>query len=68
MTVFHVPEMSCNHCSKTIENSVKSIDPTARLSFNMQTRNVDVETILTDRAILKAINEAGYDARTNQDL
>lgn len=62
MISLHVPKMSCSHCSKAIEHSVKSIDPTAELHFDMSAHSVEIVGILTEEAALKAIAEAGYDA------
>lgn len=65
MTNFNVPSMNCGHCSATIEEAIKSIDPTATVSCELPTRTVSVKSFLTDRAISVAIRDAGYEVVTS---
>ena len=58
---FNVPDMSCGHCTSTIEKAIKAIDPTATVSCDLGTRTVAVESFLSDRAVSEAIRNAGYD-------
>ncbi|QIE47737.1 heavy-metal-associated domain-containing protein (plasmid) [Pseudohalocynthiibacter aestuariivivens] len=63
MTRFDVPDMSCGHCTATIEKAIKAIDPAAKVVCNTGTRKVDVESILSEYALSEAIRNAGYDVK-----
>jgi copper chaperone len=64
MTILNVPSMSCGHCTATIEKAIKAIDPTASISCDIGTHNVDVDSFLTQRALSEAISGAGYEVNT----
>jgi len=68
MTRFDVPEMSCGHCTTAIEKAIKAIDPTSRVICDTGTRKVDVESILSERALTEAIRNAGYDVKTAETI
>lgn len=59
---FHVPDMSCGHCTATISKSIKTADPTAQVETDLETRIVSVKTSSQPDAILQSIKSAGYDA------
>lgn len=61
MGQFKVPDMSCGHCTATIEKAVKAIDPGATVTCSLDTRTVAVQSVLSDRAVSDAIRGAGYD-------
>ena len=60
MRSFKVLDMSCGHCTATIEKAIKAIDPTATVSCDTGRREVDVESVLNERALAEAIRNAGY--------
>jgi copper chaperone len=62
MTKFNVPEMSCGHCTSTIEKSIKGADQKAQVSCDVGERTVAVESSLGTDALLAVIKEAGYEA------
>lgn len=59
---FHVPDMSCGHCTAAISKSIKTTDPTAQVDTDLETRIVSVKTSSQPDAILQSIKSAGYDA------
>ncbi|MBS8226040.1 heavy-metal-associated domain-containing protein [Vannielia litorea] len=59
---FHVPNMSCGHCTAAISKSIKTTDPTAQVDTDLETRTVSVETTAQPHAILQSIKSAGYEA------
>lgn len=59
---FHVPDMSCGHCTATISKSIKTADPTAQVETDLETRIVSVKTSSQPDAIQQSIKSAGYDA------
>lgn len=59
---FHVPSMSCGHCTAAITKEIEVLDPAAEVSTDLDARMVEVTTSQTDRAVIEAIKFAGYEA------
>lgn len=62
MTTLSIPDMSCGHCKATVEKTIKAIDPTATLDFDMAARTVVVQSAAGTDAMRAALKTAGYDA------
>lgn len=60
---FYVPDMSCGHCTAAITKEIAALDPAARVTPDLTSRTVDVETAQTDDAVAQAIKTAGYGAK-----
>ncbi len=60
---FSVPEMSCGHCTASIEKSIKAKDPAVAVSTDLETRSVSVDSVLPFVDVLQAITDAGYYAK-----
>lgn len=65
MLKLKVQDMSCGHCASTIEKAVKTVDPVARVTVDLGSSTVTVETRADETAIRDVIRSAGYD---NQKL
>jgi copper chaperone len=63
MMRFSVPEMSCGHCKSAIESAVKTVDPIAKIEFDMENRVVDIDSGLDDASLQSAISTAGYESK-----
>ena len=59
---FHVPDMSCGHCSAAIDKAVKAIDPTAQIDADIKAKTVSVVSTQAAPALQAALSEAGYPA------
>jgi copper chaperone len=59
---FYVPDMSCGHCTAAITKEIAALDPAAKVTPDLTSRTVDVETAQTDDAVVQAIKTAGYDS------
>ena len=59
---FHVPDMSCGHCTAAITKEITALDPQASVTADLETRTVEVVSTQTDGAVVQAIKAAGYDA------
>ncbi|MDA7429147.1 heavy-metal-associated domain-containing protein [Primorskyibacter aestuariivivens] len=59
---FHVPDMSCGHCTAAITKEIAGLDPAAQVSTDLDARTVEVTTSQTDGAVIQAIKSAGYEA------
>lgn len=62
MSKFSVPEMSCGHCKATIENALHEADAGAELTFDMDARQVEVDSVLDTPAVISTMKAAGYEA------
>ncbi|MER9586896.1 heavy-metal-associated domain-containing protein [Mesorhizobium sp. M0276] len=61
MLKLKVQDMSCGHCASTIEKAVKTVDPIARVTVDLGSSTVTVETKADETAIRDVIRSAGYD-------
>ena len=59
---FHVPEMSCSHCTAAITKEISSLDPGAEVSADPETHIVELTTSQSEAAVIGAIKSAGYEA------
>lgn len=62
MTKFSVPKMSCGHCKASIEKSVTEADDFAELTFDMEAREVEIDSELDTDALIAAIKDGGFEA------
>jgi copper chaperone len=61
MTIkLNVPDLACSACAETITKAVQSIDPTAKVQADPQTKQVMVESTVSESSVRKAIAAAGY--------
>ena len=59
---FHVPKMSCGHCTAAITKEIETLDPVANVTADLEAKAVTVETAQTAAAVVAAIKAAGYEA------
>lgn len=62
MITLSVPDMSCGHCVKTIESTVKALDATAKVNADLAAKTVTIEGKAASAAVTKALDDAGYPA------
>ncbi|MDO8986392.1 heavy-metal-associated domain-containing protein [Cypionkella sp.] len=62
MTRLSIPSMSCGHCKATVEKTVASLDPAAKVAVDLATRHVDVTSTSTTAALIAALKGAGFAA------
>lgn len=62
MLTLSIPRMSCGGCSNTVEETVRALDPQAKVGFNMRGRTASVVTSVEPGPILAALARAGYPA------
>lgn len=60
MLTFHLPDMTCGHCVRTVTQAVQAADATARVQADVPNHQVHVETTLPRAAVVAALAEAGY--------
>lgn len=59
---FHVPEMSCGHCTAAITKEISALDPEANVTADLDARTVEVATERPSAAVIDAIKAAGYES------
>lgn len=62
MASFDVKGMTCGHCVKAVTGAVHEIDATARVEVDLAQGLVRVESTEPDSSIVRAIEQAGYEA------
>lgn len=60
MMNFIVKDMTCGHCASTITKAVQAIDPQARVTIDLASHRVQVESRLDAEAVASAMRQAGY--------
>lgn len=63
MQTFILEGMTCNHCVGAITKAVQDVDPKARVSAEISTGKVDIESQASRASLIKAMKEAGYSLR-----
>jgi len=59
---YNVTGMSCAACSARVEKAVKNVDGVISCSVSLLTNSMGVEGTADESAIIKAVQDAGYDA------
>ena len=62
---FHLDNMTCGGCPRSVTKAIHSVDPAAKVESNPAARSVKVETTATQAAILQVLEKAGYSAVAN---
>ena len=59
--VFNVPDISCDHCKRAIEEAVATISEVDSVVVTVDRRVVEVAGVASDDAVIAAIQLAGYE-------
>ena len=62
--VFHVPDISCDHCKRAIEEALDGLPDIDSAVVSVERRDVAVDGSASDEAVIAAITEAGYEVAT----
>jgi copper chaperone len=65
MLKLNVPDMTCGHCAGTVTKAVKGVDADAKVSVDLPSQTVSIETSADAEKIKSAIAAAGYPSATN---
>jgi copper chaperone len=55
-----LPTMTCGHCVKTVTETVRRIDPSARVEADLPTHRVRIDTTEPRERLEAALAEEGY--------
>lgn len=59
---FHIANMTCGGCAKSIGKAIASVDPTATVNFDMANRVIEFETRESKHLFTLALASEGYPA------
>lgn len=59
-----VPSMVCEACAKTVTQAVQSVDAGAKVSIDLASKTVTIESAASLAAVQQAIAEAGHEVET----
>ena len=62
MKTFYIPDMSCGHCKSTVEKTIHALDPEARVDFDMEARQIALDTRTETMIVQTALAAAKYPA------
>ncbi|MBY3465762.1 heavy-metal-associated domain-containing protein [Rhizobium laguerreae] len=63
MYEFDIQNMTCGHCTSTVEKAIKAADPEASAAIDLTARTARVQSKLEPAAINAAIEKAGYPSK-----
>ena len=61
MIQFTLPTMTCGHCVRTVTATVQKLDPEAKVSTDLASHKVEIETRLPADQVARALAEEGYE-------
>ena len=64
---FLIPDMSCGHCVATIENALKTADPTATFRIDLDGRTAEKDTTVTYDSLTQVLTASGYPCTDIED-
>lgn len=59
---FHIDNMTCGGCVRSVTKAIQSVDPAAQVSADPATHKVDVTTTAPRAAIEAVLADVGYAA------
>lgn len=57
---FHIPNMTCGGCARSVTKALLAVDPQARIETDPAAREARVESQLDEGLFHAALSEAGY--------
>jgi copper chaperone len=60
MIIFHIPNMTCGGCARSVTKALLSIDPQARIETDPPAREARMDSALDKSAFLAVLSDAGY--------
>ena len=60
MIELNLPSMTCAHCVRSVTDTVKKVDPEARVDVSLEQHRVAIESSLPAADFAAALAEEGY--------
>jgi copper chaperone CopZ len=55
-----IEDMTCGHCVSTVTQTVKSIDPNAKIEIDLASKRVRIDSTQSLETLREVLSEAGY--------
>ena len=62
MISLNIPKIRCGGCVASVEKAIHSVDASAQITAEIETRRVEVTTSADRQTLLAALADAGYPA------
>ena len=59
-TIYKVPDMTCEHCKKALDASIRKVEKVSNVRINLTTKEIEVQGDFKDELVVQAIIDAGY--------
>lgn len=63
MPEFTIDAISCQHCVRTVTETVKQVDPAAQVQVDLPTKHVTIDSALPAANFAAALAQEGYPPR-----
>jgi copper chaperone len=60
MTEFTIPDMECNGCVSTITRAIHALDPDAKITADLTTHHVSIDSPIATSVLREAIISRGF--------
>ncbi|MDO4230504.1 MAG: heavy-metal-associated domain-containing protein [Lautropia sp.] len=60
MIKFHLPDMTCKHCERSVTEAVQQVEPGVGVKIDLDTHMVAINTNREPAAFVSALVAAGY--------
>lgn len=57
-----IPDMSCGHCRQSITSALTELDPAGDVTFDMEKRQIHVQTSSSPADVIEQLSKIGFDA------
>ena len=57
---FHIENMTCGGCARSVTKAIQSVDPVAEVNADPSTHKVDVKSSAPRDQLVNALTEVGY--------
>jgi len=61
MQTFHIPDMTCGHCSAAVTQALRALDEQARIEIDLPSHQLRVESSRSREQLVAALSAAGYE-------
>jgi copper chaperone len=63
MTKFSIPDMTCGHCKKTVEEAIHQVDTKATIEIDLEKHVASVASSVDVQQLISALDDVGYRAQ-----
>lgn len=60
MIKFHLPDMTCKHCERSVTEAVQQVEPGVGVKIDLDTRMLAIDTHREPASFVSALVAAGY--------